>query len=188
MLRKHVVLAASALLVVGCSTGATTTATASTTPSPGTTKEVKAPAYGTDYGPTAPRQSSSVQPMDIGGFITNADLPHFSKTAGDVSVHGWWEKTPVKATPAKKAVVTVWLQAKGHWSGASWFTAGYNKGTVAPGPGSGRWVSARVTCKQGPIGGDGKYSFRAKVDVDLVGYADSPEKAYGRTASIACLP
>ena len=101
-------------------------------------------------------------------------------------MHGWWEKKGVpKPTKATKAVVQVWLQAQSPVD-HKWRNVGYGKGTYSPGPGSGKWANARVTCKVGPIAGP--YKFRAEVDVDLVGYADSPERVYGATAAYNCLP
>lgn len=79
-----------------------------------------------------------------------------------------------------KAKVTVWLQTK---HGNTWRTvAEGSKKVKAGGKGaSSRRANARRTCENRD-----KTQWRSVIDVDLIGIADSPEKAVTRAVTLAC--
>lgn len=130
----------------------------------------------------APRAAAA----DIGLFVTDGDRVHYSTwTTGApaaMSGHGWWLKGTTKATKAK---VTIWLEVK---SGSGWHVVGQGAKTVYPGGGSARRATARMVCAAGPVAPGTKFTYRTRIDVDLIGYADSAEQAVTEPASYPCLP
>ncbi len=131
----------------------------------------------------APAAEAPEQAAAPGLFITDGDDVHFSSTPPPaVSGHGWWIKGTTKATKAK---VQIWLEVK---VGSSWRVVGYGTKTVYPGGGSARRAAARMQCAAGPIARDTKYTYRSRIDVDLIGHADSNEQALTDPLAYKCLP
>ncbi|MFE0877251.1 hypothetical protein ACFW4X_20720 [Streptomyces smyrnaeus] len=116
--------------------------------------------------------ASSYGRSPINLFTTHGDNAHV--TRGEVSVHGWWTK---QSGPAKKAKVTVWLQAH---KGSKWKSIDEGVRTVKPG--TSKRANARKKCKNRTT----KVKFRTKVDVDIIGYADSPRKLYTKGVKLRC--
>ncbi|MFF4278980.1 hypothetical protein ACWDFH_22160 [Streptomyces kronopolitis] len=111
------------------------------------------------------------------GFLTKGDYAHFSHTVRNtVNAHGWWKKIDGPATHAK---VTIWLQVK---SGSRWKTLDKGVKTVLPGGGSNKRAVANWKCTNLIM----KNHFRTVVDVDIVGYPDSPEKLVTKTQTLYC--
>lgn len=104
------------------------------------------------------------------------DLTHLS--GGDVSGHGWWTKGT--CADATKALVTIHLQQL--WDDGVWRNAG-TKGqdTVWPGGGSANRATARAACLTRVTTG-----WRSIVDVDLVGFADTPNRLFTPRQNLAC--
>ncbi|MEU3464299.1 hypothetical protein ABZ721_30625 [Streptomyces sp. NPDC006733] len=123
---------------------------------------------------------------DIGLFLTDGDEVHYStwtkNSPAAMSGHGWWIKGTTKATKAK---VTIWLEVK---SGSSWRVVGQGTKTVYPGGGSARRATARMVCAAGPIPAGKTYTYRTRIDVDLIGHADSAEQAVTTPKAYPCLP
>jgi hypothetical protein len=93
-----------------------------------------------------------------------------------VSGHGGWIKISGPRTYSK---VTVWLQT--YHSGSGWITRATGSKKVKPGTGSSRRAHARFTCR-----GNASNKWRSAVDVDIIGVADTPEKAITPTQKLAC--
>ncbi len=131
----------------------------------------------------APRSTTAA---NIGLFLTDGDKVHYSTWTPSaplaMSGHGWWIKGTTKATKAK---VTIWLEVK---SGSSWRVVGKGAKTVYPGGGSARRATARMVCASGPTAPGAKWTYRTRIDVDLVGHADSGEQAVTAPQSHPCLP
>lgn len=106
-------------------------------------------------------------------FYTRGDFVHV--TRGQASGHGWWTKGTTKATKAK---VTVQLQYKPKKS-SSWNNRG--KGVRTTKPGTSKRANARMTCKS-----LSRKQWRSWVDVDLIGYLDSPNKLYTEARTLKC--
>lgn len=106
------------------------------------------------------------------------DYAHISKSPPRaVQAHGWWRNVNCKATLAK---VTVQVQKKNVLG--LWVDVGQpGSSTVASGGGAGNRATARYTCN-----GTGTHTFRAWVDVDIVGVADLPNKTYSGAQTLAC--
>ncbi|MBO8193165.1 hypothetical protein ITI46_16030 [Streptomyces oryzae] len=117
-------------------------------------------------------QASSYGRSPINFFTTHGDDAHV--TRGEVSVHGWWTK---QSGPAKKAKVTVWLQAHKR---SKWKTVAKGVRTVKPG--TSKRANARKKCKNRTT----KVRFRTKVDVDIIGYADSPRQLTTKGVTRRC--
>jgi hypothetical protein len=128
-----------------------------------------------------PVQEAAAAP--IGVFVTNGDKVHFSSTPpAAVSGHGWWIKGTTKATKAK---VQIWLEVK---NGSSWRVVGYGTKTVYSGGGSANRAAARMVCASGPVAGGTTFTYRSRIDVDLIGEADSSEQAVTAALAFKCLP
>ncbi|MEW9517667.1 hypothetical protein [Streptomyces tubercidicus] len=112
-----------------------------------------------------------------GVFITNGDRVHISSTPPrTASAHAWWTHI---SGPGTKAKVTIWLQMK---SGRAWHSVAKNAKNLKSGNGgSARRVVARKKCSN-----SSKHQWRTKIDVDLIGVADSPEKAYTKPVTVKC--
>ncbi|MFJ7199971.1 MULTISPECIES: hypothetical protein [unclassified Streptomyces] len=124
--------------------------------------------------------ASGTTASDVGGFVTDGDHVHVSSTPpATASAHGWW-MDPLGKHKNVKAKVTVWLQTK---HGNTWRTvAEGSKKVKAGGKGaSSRRANARRTCENRD-----KTQWRSVIDVDLIGIADSPEKAVTRAVTLAC--
>ncbi|TQL02935.1 hypothetical protein FBY24_2023 [Cellulomonas sp. SLBN-39] len=112
-------------------------------------------------------------------FNNAIDSIHYSSTPpATLSVHGWWIN--VNCTKDIKAVVTTQLQKKN--SIGLWVDVG-SRGvkTVYSGGGSANRSTSRYACTSGSA-----HSFRAWVDVDVVGIPDLPDKYYHPEASFPC--
>ena len=110
----------------------------------------------------------------IGIFQTQGDYVHV--TRGQASGHGWWLKGTTNATKAK---VTVQLQYKPK-KGSRWHNRG-KAGVRVLGPGSSKRANARMTCRS-----SGRKQWRSWVDVDLIGYIDTPNKYYSPARTLKC--
>lgn len=107
-------------------------------------------------------------------FYTRGDYVHV--TRGQASGHGWWVKGTTKATKAK---VTVQLQYKPKKT-SSWNRRG-KAGVKTIGPGTSKRANARMTCRS-----QARKQWRSWVDVDLIGYLDSPNKYYTGARTLKC--
>ncbi len=145
-----------------------------------------APVVGHEIASHAKSSGGASPASEIGLFVTDGDKVHYSTwTKGApaaMSGHGWWIKGTTKATKAK---VTIWLETR---SGSGWRVVGKGAKTVYPGGGSARRATARMVCAAGPTAPGKKYTYRTRIDVDLIGYADSNEQAVTTPASYPCLP
>lgn len=110
----------------------------------------------------------------IGVFQTKGDDVHV--TRGQASGHGWWLKG---TTNAAKAKVTVQLQYKPR-KNSSWQNRG-RAGVRTIKSGGSKRANARMTCRS-----RGNKQWRSWVDVDLIGYLDTPNKLYTRAKTIKC--
>ncbi|HEX3733496.1 MAG TPA: hypothetical protein VHU91_11330 [Mycobacteriales bacterium] len=118
--------------------------------------------------------SPSVSLRDVGLFKPDGDDPHLS--GGDVSAHGWWKENH---GPATHADVTVRLQIK---RGNSWAYVGKTgKARVTVGGGRGKRATGRAKCKN-----TNNHQWRSIVDVDIVGYADPPDKKIVGPKTLEC--
>ncbi|MFJ8675716.1 MULTISPECIES: hypothetical protein [unclassified Streptomyces] len=126
--------------------------------------------------PAAPAAAPAAVPGP-GTFITNGDRVHISSTPPrTASAHAWWTHV---SGPGTKAKVTIWLQMK---SGTKWHSVAKNAKNLKSGNGgSARRVVARKKCTN-----HSKHQWRTKIDVDLIGVADSPEKAYTKPVTVKC--
>jgi hypothetical protein len=92
---------------------------------------------------------------------------HYSSTPPPtISAHGWWID---KNSGGSKAKVTVEMQIQE--KDGDWRTMATGSKTVKQGGGSSRRANARKTCV-----GTKKTKWRSRVDVDIIGVADSPNK------------
>ena len=106
-----------------------------------------------------------------------ADNIHLSSTPGVISVHTWWVAHHCK--PGVRAKVTGQLQI---YSGGKWRNAGSpGSATVYAGGGSSNWAPVNTTCR-----GGGAAKWRVKVDVNLIGYADTPGTWKSPTYTVNC--
>ncbi|MGW2183887.1 hypothetical protein ACWCXX_39110 [Streptomyces sp. NPDC001732] len=120
------------------------------------------------------------RPPDVGGFVTDGDHVHVSSTPpARASAHGWW-LDPLGKHKSAKAKVTIWLQTR---HGGTWKTvASGSKSVKAGGKGaSSRRANARKECENRD-----RTKWRSVIDVDLIGIADSPEKAVTKTVTLSC--
>ena len=131
----------------------------------------------------APAKAAAKSP--IGVFATGGDRVHISSTKQTngrniASAHGWWVKGTAKATLAD---VTVQIQYKPKGSN-SWRTVETKKQRIKAKTGKNKSrVTAREACSS-----HSPRQFRSVVDVDLVGYIDSPEKLYTQAVTLKCTP
>ena len=115
-------------------------------------------------------------------YDTRVDNPHIS--AGQVSVHGWWEVVGLSECPRRATVTTV-LQAVmcDSWTGACWWSeVKRNHGSIRRGGGAGKRVTARVDCSSTDLVG-----VRGVADVDLPG-SDPSNLAYSEGFDRPCYP
>jgi hypothetical protein len=113
-------------------------------------------------------------------FNNRIDSIHYSSTGdGTLSVHGWWENVNCQAT---KANITVNLQKRNALG--LWFDIGSRgvKLNAWSGGGSANRANSRYTC----VAKGENNAYRAWVDVDLVGYIDSPTRYYTPEAVFPC--
>ncbi|MFC0581187.1 hypothetical protein [Micrococcoides hystricis] len=110
----------------------------------------------------------------IGVFQTKGDYVHV--TRGQASAHGWWVRGTAKATTAK---VTVQLQYK-PTKRSRWHNRG-KAGVRTIKPGTSKRANARMTCRS-----RASKQWRSWVDVDLVGYLDTPNKLYTASRTLRC--
>ncbi|MFI5755450.1 hypothetical protein [Streptomyces sp. NPDC051569] len=121
-----------------------------------------APTSASALGPEP--SASQAQSVDV--FQTGGDAVHYSSTPPPtISAHGWWLD---RDSGGAKAKVTVELQMQ---SGGSRRTVATGSKTVKQGGGSARRANARKTCV-----GTKAAKWRSRVDVDIIGAADSPNK------------
>lgn len=104
------------------------------------------------------------------------DNTHLS--SGDVSGHGWWLRGTCDG--ATQALVTVHIQQL--WDDGVWRNAG-NKGEgyLRPKEDSNNRITARVPCLTSVTTG-----WRSIVDVDIVGFADTPNRVFTPRQNLAC--
>jgi hypothetical protein len=128
-------------------------------------------------GSVAPAMATPAAANGPGVFITNGDRVHISSTPPrTASAHAWWTHV---SGPGTKAKVTIWLQMK---SGKKWHSVAKNAKNLKSGNGgSARRVVARKKCAN-----HNKRQWRTMIDVDLIGVADSPEKAYTKQVTVKC--
>lgn len=115
-----------------------------------------------------------------GRFGTYGDKVHVSSTPPrTASAHGWWKKF---SGPGSKAKVTVWLQVRAK-GGKKWHTVSQADKTIKPAKrGSSKpRTTARKTCANHQT-----RQWRSVIDVDIVGVADTPEKAYTKPVKLRC--
>ncbi|MEW1750204.1 hypothetical protein [Streptomyces angustmyceticus] len=125
----------------------------------------------------APVMAVPATASGAGVFITNGDRVHISSTPPrTASAHAWWTHV---SGPGTKAKVTIWLQMK---SGRTWHSVAKNAKNLKSGNGgSARRVVARKKCAN-----SSRHQWRTMIDVDLIGVADSPEKAYTKPVTVKC--
>ncbi|WP_399087592.1 hypothetical protein ACGH2B_11280 [Streptomyces sp. BBFR2] len=131
----------------------------------------------TDPTALATEQAAPAAARGPGVFITNGDRVHISSTPPrTASAHAWWTHV---SGPGTKAKVTIWLQMK---SGKKWHSVAKNAKNLKSGNGgSARRVVGRKTCAN-----SSRHQWRTKIDVDLIGVPDSPEKAYTKPVTVRC--
>ncbi|MBD0707275.1 hypothetical protein BU197_02255 [Streptomyces sp. CBMA291] len=134
------------------------------------------PAWASD-GDQPSVTTTSTRETGVGVFFTAGDRVHISSTPPiTASAHGWWIDPDGGSAKAK---VTVELQVEK--SGGGWRTVATGSKTVKQGGGSSRRANARKTC----VGG-AQTKWRSRVDVDIIGEADTPEKLVTPTQVLAC--
>lgn len=112
-----------------------------------------------------------------GFYSTRGDNVHISRTPPTAaSGHGWWD---LHSDGPTHADVTVQLQIN---RGGSWVNVGA-PGTkrVLPGGGSGNRATARVECAS-----LSSNEWRSEIDVDVVGYADTPDRETTPPQTLDC--
>ncbi|MBO0595064.1 hypothetical protein I2485_08635 [Nesterenkonia sp. E16_7] len=124
--------------------------------------------------PTADTAYPLVSTAAVGAFLTRGDYVHV--TRGQASGHGWWVRG---SSPALTAKVTVQLQYKPKQN-SSWNNRG-TAGVRVIKPGTAKRANARITCRS-----TASKQWRSWVDVDLIGYIDTPEKAYTGARTLRC--
>jgi hypothetical protein len=104
------------------------------------------------------------------------DDAHLS--SGDVSAHGWWLRGTCAG--ANQALVTVHIQQL--WDDGVWRNAGNKgEGRIRPREDSNNRITARVPCLTSVRTG-----WRSIVDVDIVGFADTPNRVFTPRQDLAC--
>jgi hypothetical protein len=111
------------------------------------------------------------------------DDPHFSSTAGDVSMHAWWNYAG--GTCPATSLVTGGLQGYfcSSMFGCRWVTVATDNGSYKSGGGSGRRATPRITCS-----GSGLVGWRGWTDVDLPGINDPADVTYSTIVNLSCTP
>jgi hypothetical protein len=128
---------------------------------------------------TADGAAQAQRQPQAGVFISDGDRVHVSSTPPPTaSGHGWWKKI---SGPGTKAKVTVTLQARPAGT-STWHDVATGSKTVKSGGGSGKRATARKTCTNLIQ----KTEWRSVIDVDIIGVADSPEKATTKAATLWC--
>lgn len=129
-------------------------------------------------GPTpSPTPSESHRADPVGVFLTRGDKVHFSSTPPPtISAHGWWLDPSAGDLRAK---VTVELQVKQR--NGDWRTVATGSKTVRQGGGSARRANVRKSCV-----GTATTTWRSRVDVDIIGVADSPGKLLTAAYDYGC--
>lgn len=111
--------------------------------------------------------NGSTQTAGIGAFETFGDNVHISSSAPTaVSGHGWWQM--VSGPAGVKAKVTVFLQAQD--THGKWTTVNTGYKIVYSGGGSANRASAQKQCTNLVQ----RVVWRTLIDVDLIGYNDTP--------------
>lgn len=111
-------------------------------------------------------------------FVTDGDYVHMSSTPGDVSGHGWW--TTRTCPPEWQAWVLVDLQE--YWSDGSWRPEG-DEGVAILRP---KNYGGGVSNGRGHCDTRGMAAWRSIIDVDIIGHADSPDKAITVYHNLPC--
>jgi hypothetical protein len=116
-----------------------------------------------------------------GSFQTRYDNVHLSSTSPyPASGHGWWQ---IIEGPATRAKVTIQLQARRYPYTGSWTNVGVpGSKTVYSGGGSANRAAANAACKNRIE----SVQWRSVVDVDLIGYADPPDKSVSTPQLLWC--
>jgi hypothetical protein len=123
--------------------------------------------------------TASARPVQV--FLTGGDLAHLSSTPPPtMSAHGWWVLVKGKAT---RAMVTVQLQQK---KGSGWVNVGTPGRKIVP--------SSRVSGRKFRATGRARchrykrrtYTYRSVVDVDIIGYADTPDRLVTSAVTARC--
>ncbi|MFJ2816755.1 hypothetical protein ACIQOU_22315 [Streptomyces sp. NPDC091279] len=135
-------------------------------------------------GAAVPASAAERAPRaEAGVYASNGDYVHVSSTKpATASAHGWWFK--VKG-PGSKAKVTIWLQTRKKGT-SKWHTVAKGAKTVKPSkklnkaPSTWR-ANARKTCANRQV-----REWRSVIDVDIIGVADSPEKAVTKVRQVKC--
>ncbi|HWS37154.1 MAG TPA: hypothetical protein VN408_30965 [Actinoplanes sp.] len=113
-------------------------------------------------------------------FITDGDEAHISRTPPrTVSGHGWWKS--ISHPRGTKGKVTIQMQRQ-PYNGGAWTTVGTGSKTTYSGSGSANRAVARYTCN----GMVGRAKYRTVIDVDIIGYADTNEKAVTPVQTLWC--
>ncbi|WP_026249031.1 hypothetical protein [Streptomyces sp. LaPpAH-108] len=132
------------------------------------------PAWADEPGPAG---SASARSGSVDGFLTGGDSVHYSSTPPPtISAHGWWLD---RNSGGHKARVTVELQVLDR--GVHWRTVAKGSKVVKQGGGSSRRANARKTCE-----GSARTKWRSRVDVDIIGVADSPNKLTTPAKTFRC--
>jgi hypothetical protein len=122
--------------------------------------------------------------QDAGAFTGKGDDVHISSTPPrSASAHAWWMIDTSAGTPPTHAVVTIQLQIKRQdENGTSWVDAGEpGSERVKPGGGSANRATARVPCTN-----SARSVWRSVIDVDIIGFADTPNQTITRERTIPC--
>lgn len=130
------------------------------------------------------RKSALTPAQDTGLFTGHGDDVHISSTPPrSASAHGWWTVDASVGEPPTHSIVTVQLQMKlQDENNATWIDAGEpGSERVKPGGGSANRATARVQCKN-----SARTIWRSRIDVDIIGYADSPNQTITRERAIPC--
>ncbi|WP_326619537.1 hypothetical protein OG863_19615 [Streptomyces decoyicus] len=135
-------------------------------------------------GAAAPASAGEQAPRPGPGvYASNGDHVHVSSTKpATASGHGWWFK--VKG-PGSKAKVTIWLQTRKKGA-KKWHTVAKGSKIVKPSkklnkaPSTWR-ANARKKCANRQV-----REWRSVIDTDIIGVADSPEKAVTKVRPVKC--
>jgi hypothetical protein len=119
--------------------------------------------------------------QDGGLFTSQGDNVHISRSLPRAaSGHGWWTIDLQAGVRPTHAVVTVQLQIKR--TDGVWVNVGEpGSERVKPVGGSANRSNARVVCADRK-----KRMWRSVVDVDIIGYADSPNQKITPEQPVAC--
>ncbi|QGG39888.1 hypothetical protein [Aeromicrobium yanjiei] len=132
-----------------------------------------------DEPPPAPGDQQEPPMGTLGNdvFFTKGDRVH---GVGYASGHGWW----LTADPSiinKKAWVTIELQQY-NLSELKWKTKDTGRKKVKQGGGSSRRANARRDCKKTNAG----VPWRTRIDVDIIGVGDTPNKLTTAVTILSC--